>query len=521
MTISLALVEKKLGGIPQAEEPSKWTGEIGAAKTKPIDPKAPKAKSMGKNAEGTSAPKFAKKASPLQTGKVKTTKPESAPKSSSMGKAPTGTEMKRTSSPERAKNVPAKPALPDATSVKSRGITDKDAGEATLVVKNSVAKAAGNAPAAKRIEVGKAKIIAPEFGFGLLKAGQVMDPLGNLDTEMRPVKKSKVAEGRVINARVSVMVAGRERAVFEAATPEVIARAAMDFAEIGARVMVESTVRGRKIYEDRGYTGALLESVHASHHGLGDRAAESARAAARIAAGLLSEERDARVHQTEAQWVRDCINPLVRQGLVEVRAAYEASLTEHEVIVHGKSGARRTFKVTAADERHAAVKGIDMMVAESASDEPIRAFVGARRFLPESATFMKWPEKFGELQVPKHPSKPGASAEVRAPKVGTVSVGKSSTPGVKKLTADRSAKMVDRSKMKAKIKESREVIREVIREQAAEKVLRVLRAFAGQTTGKDKEAADQLVEMVESGAPLTAKQSEALDAAIRIALGKK
>lgn len=517
MTISLALVEKKLGGLPQAEEPSKWTGEIGAAKTKPIDPKAPRAKSMGKNAEGTSAPKFAKKTSPNDSGKVKTTKPESAPKSTSMGKAPTGSEMKKSGSPERAKNVSAKPAIPDAMSVKSRGLSGKDAGEATLVVKNSVAKAAGNAPAAKRIEVGKAKIVEPEFGFGLLKAGQVMDPLGNLDTEMRPVKKEKVAEGRVINGRVSVVVAGRERAVFEAATPEVVARAAMDFAEIGAKVTVNPTVRGRKIYEDRGYTGALLESVHASHHGLGERAAAAARSAAKIAAGLLSEERDARVHQTEAQWVRDCINPLVRQGLAEVRAAYNASLSEHEVIVHGKSGGRKAFRVTAADERHAAVKGIDLMVAESASDEPIRAFVGAKRFLPESATFMKWPERFGEVSVPKPTAKDGKSAEAKAPKPTTMTVGKGSAPGVKKMDADRATKMVDRSKMaKAKIKESREVIRE----QAAERVMKVLMAFAEKQTGKAKEAADQLVEMVQSGAQLTASQSKTLDAAIRIALKK-
>jgi len=506
------LAEKKLGGLPQAEDPTKWSGGFGSAKSKPIDPKAPKAKSLGKSAEGTKKTKFAKKPRPLETGKVDGGKPESAPRAKSLGKSATGSKMSP-AKPERQKIATgSKSSLPDARDVKTRGLGDRDAGEATATIKNSIAKAAAKSPSAGKIQVGKAKIVKPEFGFGLLKAGSVMDPLGNLDGKMKEVGKVKLGEGRVIAGRVSVVVGGKRRAVFEAATPEVIARAALDFAEVGARVSIESVVRGRKIYEDRAYSTALLESVHAADHGLDTRAKESALAAVKIAARLLREERDPRIHATVGAWTRECVMPLVRQGLREVRAAYREALVEHDVIVHGEKGTRRSVVVRAIDERHAAVKAIDEALTESAGDSPTKVFVGAKKYLPESATFMRWPERFGAVSVPKDKTKEGSVSSVKAPKAATVVVGRGKVSGVKKLQSSGD-KMVDRSKYVKTIKEAR-----TIREEAAAKVMDLIKKFTEASTGETKMAAEELAEMVESGSQLTKRQSEALDKFIHIAL---
>jgi hypothetical protein len=344
----------------------------------------------------------------------------------------------------------------------------------------------------------------------------------------------------VFAGRVTISVAGKTRFVMEAATPEMIVAAASDFTRIGAKAVVDVKFRGRRIYSDPAFATKMLECAHAKHLKLGDAARKAALEATKIASEILAEERDERVHATKSAWVSQCIRPLVRQAIREFDAAYAGLVESREVVVHTDAG-RRKYTVRTADERHAAVAGFDMALAEDIGSAPKRAYVGARRFLPESATAMRWPEPFDELTTAVFTGKykDGRAAEVspkRAPemKIGSAAskapkLGFSERGGNKESLVDRDGSRTNRmgpalkspavSKDKGPVFESRR--RRKVFEDAQSRVMSVLRATAAASKGDERRKAVDLMRQVQSNAELTGAQAKALNTVIEVALERK
>lgn len=552
MKLNLELVENRAkSALPQAKDPREmsikapWTKGSGKA-----DNKAPKAeRSKLGQPEYKSMNKYSAKPKPLKVDGPNSGKPESAPKYSTMKGASKFEKMKDVKKPGAPTVKKSSAALPDASKVSKRGI-GVDAGEATLDFKNKVTKVSLPSTA-KKLDIAPAKIAKPDLGWGLLEPGKTMDKLGNVSVKMNTVKKPGAPEVKkskaaipqfkesVFNGRVELVVGGRTKAVFEAATPKMIAMAASDYTNIGAKVQLVPIVRGRSFYSDKKFSSFMIEAAHADHHGVNSKNVRSS--AFRRMIALTENERDPRIHKTRKSWIKEAALGAFNQARKEFVAAYNNLLEKYDVVVSTNNGARR-FITMATDERHAAGLAIDMAMSSDIRASINHAFVGGKKFLPEgkgSSLFMRFPKPFGELVngTKLNKSEMGVKAEPKIGKVPELKIGSSSNPKgtVRIKDGDKGgdkSKLVDKDgskfklgkpltmapvpKDKGPVYEARRKERMV--EDVSQKVIDMLKAAAVKSTGEHKRTLEDLAEKVVANEDVSGKESEILDGVIKLAL---
>lgn len=561
MKLNLELTEKKMGGmIPQAKEPKSAVGKAPWTKGSKFEPKAPKFGKHKVNKQDYKDPtKFARKGSPLKVGDVQPGKAEKAPGSKELGpKQPVVSKGREVKAPAAPKVAKSRAAVPDAGDVTKRGLTGNDAGEATADFCTKVQKAVEPSKSAKNITIAKAKIVKPDLGYGVLKPGKVMDVLGNTKVDMEKVAKppapksypgkspipSKPVSESVFNGAIEIRAAGRTKAVLEAATPSAVARRALDYASIGARVEIVPVVRGRTLYSDREFAALMVEAEHVRHHGMPDR--ELRAAAFRRARDLLEPERDPRVHSTAQEWLRECLIPTLKQASREYKAAYRAALEPHDVTVVSE-GRRTAMPVMAADEQHAAAIAVDAVLSEDISTSIKSIYVGGRKFLPEGSggrgLFMRFPKPFSELSggqlFKKSPS--GERSEPKLGRVPELKVGSSQRPkGVPALAIKANTRfegggergsLVDRNGSRSKpgkalsmddtpkdtgpVYERRRFV-----EDASQRVLDMIDQAAKRASGDDRKMLEELHEKLRNDDDLTDKETAVVNRVIGIVVGK-
>lgn len=355
----------------------------------------------------------------------------------------------------------------------------------------------------------------------------------------------------VFNGSVEIHVAGRLKAVFEAATPDVVAKRALDYATIGARVEIAQVARGRTVYADPEFAALMIESEHARHHGLPFK--DLRISAMKRAHDLLSSERDPRVH-TKDTWLRECLGGLMKQAVREFRAAYKNSLNPYDVTVVTEGKRYRKYAM-AVDERHAAAFAVDSVLAEDIEASIRGVFVGAKKFLPESSgksMFMRFPEPFGEmstaLKIKKSPM--GKTAEMKVGSVPELKIGGSRAPkgaaslGIKSNTkfdaGSEKSSLVDRNGSKYKpgkpltmdspTKDKGPVYEsgakknffetDSLVEDASQRVLDLIDQATDMAEGREKKAFKELGEKVRADEDLTDAENAALERFIGLALKK-
>ena len=554
MKLNLELVENRAkSALPQAKDPREmsmkapWTkgnGEKADNKT----PKSERAKLA--QPEYKSMNKYSKKPSALKTGNTVPGKPESAPKSGTLNNAKTNFEkMKEVKKPGAPTVKKSSAAVPDASKVSKRGLMGVDAGEASLDFKNKVTKVSLPS-SAKKLDIAPAKIAKPEFGWGLLKPGKTMDKLGNVTVKMTDVKKPAAPEVKkskaaipqfkesVINGRVELRVGGRLKAVFEAATPKMIALAASDYTKIGANVQLVPIIRGRNLYSDKKFSMFMIEAAHADHHNVNSKRAKKAAFSRLIA--LTENERDPRIHKNRRAWVKEAALGAFKQAREEYVAAYNNLLERHDVVVATDRGSRR-FITMATDSRHAAALAMDMALSSDIQASITHAFVGGKKFLPEGkggSLFMRFPKPFGELVNGTHMDKSemGVKAEPKIGKVPELKIGGSSAKGVARIKdgdkGGEKSSLVDKDgskfklgksltnppvpKDKGPVYEARQ--RERMVEDVSQRVISMLKDAASRLSGKNKRMMEELAEKVNSNEDVSGKESKVLDTVIKLAL---
>jgi hypothetical protein len=553
MKLNLELVENRAkSALPQAKDPREmsikapWTKGNGS-KSDNKSPKVERAKLA--QPEYKSMNKYSSKPKPLKVDNPNSGKPESAPKHSTMKDASKFEKMKDVKKPGAPVVKKSSAALPDASKVSKRGLGG-DAGEATLDFKNKVTKVCLPS-SAKKIDVVPAKIKKPDLGWGLLEPGKTMDKLGNVTVKMNTVKKpaapdvkkSKAAipqfKESVFNGRVELMVGGRTKAVFEAATPKMIALAASDYTKIGANVQLVPIVRGRMFYSDKKFSAFMIEASHADHHGVNSKKVRMA--AFRRMIALTERERDPRLHKTRKAWIKEAAFGAFKQAREEFSAAYNNLLEKYDVVVSTSNGAKR-FIAMATDDRHAAGLAIDMALSSDIQSKINHAFVGGKKFLPEgkgSSLFMRFPKPFAELVngMKMDKSESGSKAEPKIGKVPELKIGSSANPKgtIRIKDGDKGgdkSKLVDRDgskfklgkpltmaavpKDKGPVYEARQKQR--IIEDVSQKVIDMLNDAAAKSSGKNKRALEELAEKVVSNEDVSGKEMEILDTVIKLAL---
>lgn len=553
MKLNLELVESRAkSAMPQAKDPrdaskkAPWTkgdgtkANFGVKKPERAKLAQPEYKAMMK---------FSSKGKPLEPGNVQPGKPEKAPSSAKFGGGmPNKLEsMKSVKKPEAPKVKASKAAIPDADSVKSRGLIVADAGAATLDFKAKVGKVAGPM-SAKKIDVANAKIVKPDLGWGLLKAGSAMDKLGNVSVSMQKVKApakpdvkpSKAALPQVkesaFNGQVILSIAGRRKMVFEAATPRMIAAIARDYARAGVTVELQPIVRGRSIYSDKEFSTLMLEAAHADHHMVDSSRVR--RAALKRLAKMVEGEYNPRVHKNRKAWIKEAVMSAFRQSRHEFAAAYQNLLERFDVMVNTSSGSKK-YAVMATDDQHAAALAVDRAMTSDIRSTVTAAYVGGRKFLPEGkggSMFMRFPKPFAELVngMKQTKSEMGFKSSMKVGKVPELKIGGSQPKGVVKIkqgdAGGEKSSLVDRDGSKFKLgkplsmgdkpKDSGPVYeaRERVVEDISKKVMGLIKAAAAMADGSEKDALEELAEKVHSNEEVSGKDSKVLDAFIKIAI---
>jgi hypothetical protein len=553
MKLNLELVENRAkSALPQAKDPREmslkapWTkGNGNKADNK--TPKSERAKLA--QPEYKSMNKYSAKPKPLKVDSPNAGKPESAPKYSTMKGASKFEKMKDVKKPGAPTVKKSSAALPDASSVSKRGLMGADAGEASLDFKNKVTKVSLPS-SAKKLDIAPAKIAKPDLGWGLLKPGKIMDKLGNVTVKMTDVKKPAAPEVKkskaaipqfkesVINGRVELRVGGRLKAVFEAATPKMLAIAASDYTKIGANVQLTPIIRGRNLYSDKRFSMFMIEAVHAEHHNVSSKAARNS--AFKRLVSLTENERDPRIHKTRRSWIKEAAFGAFRQAKEEYVAAYNNLLERYDVVVGTDRGSRR-FITMATDNRHAAALAMDMALSSDIQASITHAFVGGKKFLPEGkggSLFMRFPKPFGELVngTKMNKSEMGVKAEPKIGKVPELKLGSGSVKGVAKIKdgdkGGEKSSLVDKDgskfklgkalsnppvpKDKGPVYEARRKQRMV--EDVSQRVINMLKDAAAKFTGKNKRMMEELAEKVNSNEDVSGKESKILDKIIKLAL---
>ena len=234
-------------------------------------------------------------------------------------------------------------------------------------------------------------------------------------------------ESFVINGSVEIAVAGKVKAVLEAATPKMIAKRALDYASLGARVDISTVYRGRRFYSDRQFASAMVESEHARHHGLPHEQAR--RAAFNRLRDMLSTERDPRLHD-EATWLRTCVKEAMEQATLEFRTAYINTLRSFDAIVVTENKRVRKNAV-AVDGRHAAALAADAVLQKDILANIRSVYVEGKKYSNKGKSlFMKFPEPFKAMETPEFfiKSSMGKTAEPKIKAPSVMKIGGSSMP---------------------------------------------------------------------------------------------
>lgn len=323
------------------------------------------------------------------------------------------------------KVAPAKDAI--ANNPKKRGLNAAKHEEASLTntVRDAVIKELPKS-AKNQVKIKTVSIKTPESGWGVLTAnGKPVGP--SQSPELKAYGKVSMGESKIIDGTVEVLVGGKVKAKFDAASPKLIAGISESYARLGREVNVRVN-RRNGVTTDKKLGRKILESIHARHHNMPDIAKDLSREALIIAKNLLESEYNPFFFESKKDWIDSCVKPTFRALKESYRASYEDALEAFEVIVRvEKNGEDQDYCVmaNALNEEHAAAAAKEAIIEEvGPSFKPVHAMVGSKKFLPEQADtaslFSKAPTYFKDM--------PDASMGTKASKDGSTAENKPKSP---------------------------------------------------------------------------------------------